>query len=106
MDMWRAFSKSTQANVPAARLLFDKFHMLRHLGDAFDQVRKHEYKRLSGKDRGFIKEQKYTLMTHRESLTLEGRHALKLLLMANKRLNTAYVLKKSFGQLWDYQREG
>jgi hypothetical protein len=28
------------------------------------------------------------------------------LLAANKRLNTAYLLKESFGQLWDYQREG
>jgi hypothetical protein len=25
---------------------------------------------------------------------------LKMLLAANKRLNTAYVLKESFGQLW------
>ena len=25
---------------------------------------------------------------------------------ANKRLNTAYVLKESFGQLWGYEREG
>ena len=24
---------------------------------------------------------------------------------ANKRLNTAYLLKESFGQLWDYRRE-
>jgi transposase len=31
---------------------------------------------------------------------------LKLLLAANKRLNTAYLLKESFAQLWDYQREG
>lgn len=36
----------------------------------------------------------------------EGRQALKLLLAANKRLHTAYLLKESFGQLWDYQREG
>jgi transposase len=28
------------------------------------------------------------------------------LLAANKRLHTAYLLKESFGQLWDYQREG
>ena len=28
------------------------------------------------------------------------------LLAANKRLNTAYILKETFGQLWDYQREG
>jgi len=31
---------------------------------------------------------------------------LKVLLSANKRLNTAYVLKESFGQLWSYEREG
>jgi len=31
---------------------------------------------------------------------------LKLLLAANKRLHTAYVLKESFGQLWGYQKEG
>ncbi|SAL76395.1 ISBma1, transposase [Caballeronia choica] len=28
------------------------------------------------------------------------------LLAANRRLNTAYLLKESFGQLWDYEREG
>ena len=31
---------------------------------------------------------------------------MKTLLAANKRLNTAYVLKESFGQLWSYEREG
>jgi transposase len=45
-------------------------------------------------------------LSRRENLTLEGRRALKTLLAANKRLNTAYVLKESFGQLWDYEREG
>ena len=54
----------------------------------------------------FIKGQKYTLLAHRENLTLDGRRALKTLLAANKRLNTAYLLKESFGQLWDYGREG
>lgn len=106
MDMWRAFRKSTTKNAPAARILFDKFHVLRHLSDALDKVRKSEYKRLHGRDRRFIKGQKYTLLLHRENLTLEGRQSLKLLLGANKRLNTAYLLKESFGQLWDYQREG
>ena len=37
---------------------------------------------------------------------MDGRRALKTLLAANKRLNTAYLLKESFGQLWSYDREG
>ena len=31
---------------------------------------------------------------------------LRLLFRANKRLNKAYLLKESFGQLWDYNRLG
>jgi transposase len=105
MDMWKAFRNSTERHAPQADVLFDKFHVLRHLGKALDTVRKSEYARLSGKDRRFIKGQKYTLLAHRENLTLEGRKSLKLLLAANKRLNTAYLLKESFGQLWDYRSE-
>ena len=106
MDMWKPFRNATQANAPQAAILFDKFHIMRHLGEALDKVRKAEYRRLSGKSRSFIKGQKYTLLSHRENLTLEGRRSLKTLLAANKRLNTAYLLKESFSQLWDYEREG
>jgi transposase len=106
MDMWKPFRNATQKHAPQAAILFDKFHVMRHLGEALDKVRKAEYARLSGKDRRFIKGQKYTLLSNRENLTLEGRQALKQLLSANKRLNTAYLLKESFGQLWSYQREG
>ena len=105
MDMWKAFRSSTERHAPQAHVLFDKFHVVRHLGKALDTVRKSEYARLSGKDRRFIKGQKYTLLAHRENLTLEGRKSLRLLLAANQRLNKAYLLKESFGQLWDYQRE-
>ena len=106
MDMWKPFANATRTHAPQAAILFDKFHIMRHLGEALDKVRKSEYARLSGKNRRYIKGQKYTLLSRRENLTLEGRRALKLLLAANKRLNKAYLLKESFGQLWDYEREG
>jgi transposase len=106
MDMWKPFRTATNKKAPQAAILFDKFHVMRHLGEALDQVRKSEYARLTGRDRRYIKGQKYTLLSHRENLSLDGRRALKTLLAANKRLNTAYLLKESFGQLWSYQREG
>jgi len=105
MDMWKAFRNSIlkEGNAPQAAILYDKFHVLRHLGAAMDQVRKREYARLSGRDRRFIKGQRYTLLSHWDTLSLEGKKALKLLFQANKRLNTAYLLKESFVQLWDYK---
>ena len=105
MDMWKPFRNATMARAPQAAILFDKFHIISHLGDALDKVRRAEYARLTGKDRRFIKGQKYTLLSNRENLSLEGKKSLKLLLAANKRLNTAYLLKESFGQLWDYKSQ-
>lgn len=105
MDMWKPFRSSTQRHAPQAAVLFDKFHVIRHLGAALDKVRKLEYARLEGKQRRFIKGQKYTLLSHPQNLTGSARKNLKLLLAANQRLNTAYLLKESFGQLWDYTSE-
>ncbi len=105
MDMWRPFLNSARRHVPHAAILYDKFHALRHLGDAMDRVRRSEYKRVEGHDRKFIKGQRYTLLAHRENLTTDGRRALNALLRVNRRLNIAYVLKESFGQLWDYTSE-
>ena len=105
MDMWKAFRNSTTTHAPQAAILFDKFHVMKHLGEALDKIRKSEYARLEGKPRTFIKGQQYTLLSHPQNLTGSARKNLKLLLAANKRLNTAYLLKESFGQLWDYSSE-
>jgi transposase len=105
MDMWKPFRNATERHAPQAAILFDKFHVIRQLGEALDKVRKAEYARLDGTKRRFIKGQKYALLSHPENLTGSARKNLKLLLAANKRLNTAYVLKESFAQLWDYSSE-
>ena len=106
MDMWKAFRNSTAKNAPQAGILFDKFHVMRHLNEALDKVRKREYARLTGRSREYIKGQKYMLLSRWEHLNSDGRESLKKLLKANKRLHTAYLLKESFGQLWGYKREG
>ena len=104
MDMWTAFRTSTlkAGNAPQAAILYDKFHVLKKLGEALDKVRKQEYARVSGEDRRFIKGQKYTLLSHWGNLTTKGKAALRLLFRANARLNKAYLLKESFSQLWNY----
>ena len=42
MDMWKPFRNSTTRHAPQAAIRFDKFHVLRHLGEALDKVRKQE----------------------------------------------------------------
>src|SRR5258708_15341003 len=85
MDMWKPFRNSAlkAGNAPQAGILYDKFHILKHLNEALDKVRKSEYARLSGKDRKFIKGQKYTLLSRRANLSQEVRQSLKALFAAN-----------------------
>ena len=102
---FRYFRQFTIGADTQATVLFDKFHVMRHLGDALDEVRRSEFRRLAGKDRSYIKGQRYTLLSNAENLSAEGRASLKKLLAANKRLNTAYILKESFDRLWTYKSE-
>ena len=62
MDMWKPFRKSTQRHVPKAAILFDRFHVVKHLGDALDAIRRSEYKRVTGEDRSFT-----LIFTHTKS---------------------------------------
>jgi len=106
MDMWKAFRNSTlkPGNAPDAQIVFDKFHVLIHLGRAMDDVRKQEYARLVGEDRRYIKGQKFVLLSRWENLPVQKQQALSELFRVNKRLYRAYLLKESFGQLWGYRR--
>lgn len=42
MDMWKAFRISTHRNAPQAAILFDKFHLMKHIGEALDKIRNAE----------------------------------------------------------------
>jgi transposase len=108
MDMWKAFRNSTlkKGHAPQARIIYDKFHIVRHLGEAMDRVRKQEYHRLAGDDRHYIKGQKFVLLSRWDNLTHDRRQGLRELFHVNRRLCKAYLLKESFGQLWSYRRPG
>ena len=108
LDRWKPFRHSTvkPEHAPQAAILFDKFQVLRHLGEALDTVRKTESARLTGKDRRFIKGQQDTRLSHPDTLKPDGRRSLRLRLKANRRLNTAYLLKEEFGTRWDDGRAG
>ena len=107
MDMWKPFRNSTQAHAPQAAILFDKFHVLRHLGEALDKVRKPRVRAAQRQGPPLHQgPEVHAAVAPREPHPGGPRKRSSTLLAANKRLNTAYLLKESFGQLWDYESEG
>ena len=61
MNIWKPFRHATAAAAPQAAIVFAKFYIMLHLGEALDRVRKGKYVRLSCQGRP--KGQKYTLLS-------------------------------------------
>ena len=51
LDMWPAFINACRDGVPEAdgKMVFDRFHIMRHVVEAVDKVRKREHKALMDK---------------------------------------------------------
>lgn len=105
MDMWVAFRNGVEKNCPNSEILYDKFHVMKHLNEALDEVRKQEYRRASEEQRKYIKGQRFILLSHPQNLDRTGKKSLKTLCTVNRKLYKAYLLKEQFSQLWKYKTE-
>jgi transposase len=103
MDMWKGFIKSFRAHVPQIVLIFDKFHILRHLSEALNKVRKQEFVKAKGKFRGLLAGKKFVLLSRQAHVRGKARQALNDLLAFSKKLAKAHLLKESFVHLWSYR---
>lgn len=71
MDMWKAYRKAVQRWLPNAVIVYDKFHIIRHLNQAIDKVHIQEQKRLKKEGYLVLKSSRWLLITNRTSLSKE-----------------------------------
>lgn len=102
MDMWRGFIRSFRAHCPGIQIIYDKFHVIRHLQEALNSVRKSELRKAAGRFRGLLSGKKFILMKRFVRVRGKAREALYELLCASPKLMKAYLLKESFAHLWSY----
>ena len=106
LDMCRTFANSFRKHCPGVRLIFDKFHVVRHLNNALNEVRKAELGRALGRFKKTLSGKKFILMARRSRVRGKAREALDVILGASPRLYKAHLLKESFVHLWDYTYKG
>ena len=102
MDMWKPFRNSFTAHCPGIQIIYDKFHVIRHLLNALNEVRKAEFRQAGGRFRGLLAGKKFILLSRQAHVRGKARQALTHLLAANRRLLKAHLLKESFDHLWSY----
>ena len=105
VDMWEPFRLSVQAHLPHAKIVYDKFHVLRHASAALDETRRAEFFRQGAEARGLVRGKRWLLLRRWADLDGEERDTLRELFTLNRRLAKAHLLKEQLGQLWSYTYE-
>jgi transposase len=104
MDMWAAYAKLVKEYAPQAQILFDRFHIVKHLNEAVEEVRRSEMRRLSQKEKVAFKRSRWLLLKNPWNLSDDQKERLSTLVRWNAPIVRAYYLKEAFQMFWDYKQ--
>ena len=68
-DMWRSYVNAVRARAPQALIVFDKFHIVSHLGKAVDEVRREEIREKGQAHKDLVKNSRYLWLKNPWNLT-------------------------------------
>ncbi len=103
-DMWKPYLKVIKARVGHALNVLDRFHIVCHLNEAVDKVRRGECARLRGHPKADkLKKMRWSLL--RRGTRVRGKARVKLNALVKSKLATAraWTLKESFNHFWKYK---
>ena len=108
MDMWEPYISSTVAHVPEGRskIVFDRFHIMKHMNEAVDAVRKEENRLLLEDEIDVLKGTKYFWLFAEENLPEKMVERFAFLRELNLKTARAWAIKESLRELWNYRRKG
>ena len=106
MDMWRAFISAAKSHAKQADIVFDRFHVSKHLNEAVDKVRRKENKALREKDDDSLTGTKQLWLFNPGNLSKELRKELAKLKRLGLDTGRAWAIKEQLRRFWEYRYEG
>ena len=104
MDMWAPYASLVRQHAPNAQILFDRFHIVKHLNEAVDAVRRELWRRLISKEKVTVKGTRWLLLKNPWNLSDSQKERLSTLVRWNTPLVRAWYLKEAFQLFWAYQQ--
>jgi len=101
-DMSKAYLGAIEAWCPKTILVIDRFHIVKALNAAVDEVRMEEWRKAEGADKKALKGLRWLLFVHSKNRTKGDTRRLNALKGANRRIHRAWVLKDEFEAFWEY----
>lgn len=107
MDMWDPYVNSVQEHLPesAHKIVFDKYHIAKHLGEAVDRVRRREHKALKAEGDDRLTGTKYQWLRNPTSLQDVQRREFAQLVDSELKTARAWALKETAMALFSYVYE-
>jgi transposase len=104
MDMWDPYVNSTLNHLPDARnkIVFDKFHIAKHLSEAVDQVRRREQKQLKARGDDRLAGTRYDWLRHPGKMDPADRKEFAALRDSNLKTARAWALKEGMMAFFEY----
>jgi transposase len=102
-DMSQAYIGAIQTHCPHATLVLDRFHVVKALNGAVDEVRKEEWRLAAAPERKALKGLRWLLYRHSSNRSQNQTRTLRALEKANRRIYRAWRLKDEFEQFWNYR---
>jgi transposase len=108
MDMWEPFIAATRQYVPdaASKIVFDRFHIMKHMLEAVDAVRKAEHRHLLAEGDDTLKRTKYLWFFSEENFPQEHAERFARLKRLHLKTGRAWAIKEALRDLWNYRRQG
>ena len=108
MDMWEPYVQATLACLPdaAAKIVFDKFHIAKHLNEGVDRVRRAEQRELKARGDDRLTGTKYQWLRHPDRFSAEAWRAFGALRTSTLKVARAWALKETIADLWEYRYVG
>ena len=108
MDMWDPYITSVQEHLEEGdgKIVFDKFHIAGHLGQAVDRVRRREHKELRQQGDLRLVGSKYDWLRHPARFSQQAWREFRALRDSNLKTARAWALKETLMRLFDYRYQG
>jgi transposase len=103
-DMWDPYISAIRENVPEGeeKIVFDKYHVLKYLGEAVDDVRKEENKILTAEGIELLKGTKYLWLYNEDNIPSKSKEYFDCLKSLNLKTGRAWAIKEMFREFYEY----
>jgi transposase len=101
IDMWKPYYQAARSKLPHAKVVVDRFHVMKQLNMRLTKLRTTYQKQCTPETQKLLKGSRWILVRNRSELSKKQEEQLILILQACPELSTLYLLKEEYRTIFE-----